>query len=53
MTTVSVTQAKAAWLDLIERVEAGERVIITRWGRPVAELQPFAGPAETRNKPVI
>lgn len=30
--------------DVIERVEAGERLVVTRAGRPVAELRPVQAP---------
>ncbi|HET9457292.1 MAG TPA: type II toxin-antitoxin system prevent-host-death family antitoxin [Candidatus Limnocylindrales bacterium] len=29
--------------DVVDRVAAGEHVVITRGGRPVAELRPFVG----------
>ena len=39
MTTVPLHLAKARLSDLLRRVEAGERVVITRRGQPVAELR--------------
>lgn len=38
MVTVSVAQAKARLSALLDKVEAGEQVVITRHGRPVAHL---------------
>ncbi|KQX69368.1 type II toxin-antitoxin system Phd/YefM family antitoxin [Angustibacter sp. Root456] len=39
MTETSITDAKARLGDLVQRAEtAGERTIITRYGRPVAVL---------------
>ncbi len=38
MHRVSLAQAKAHLSELIERVEAGEAVCITRRGKPVAKL---------------
>lgn len=38
MVTVSLAQAKARLSELLDRVESGEEVIITRHGRPVASL---------------
>jgi prevent-host-death family protein len=38
MPSISVTEARAALPSLIDRVEAGEEVTITRHGRPVAVL---------------
>ncbi|HEU5018749.1 MAG TPA: type II toxin-antitoxin system prevent-host-death family antitoxin [Pseudolabrys sp.] len=40
MTTVSLVEAKAHLSELLDRVEAGEAVVITRHGRPVANLSP-------------
>ena len=37
---INVTDAKAQLLDLVRRVEAGEEVILTRHGAPVARLTP-------------
>ena len=45
MRTVTVTEAKANWLDIIARVESGEPIAITRWGKPVGELHPVSGGA--------
>ena len=36
MLTVSLAQAKARLSELLDKVESGEEVIITRHGRPVA-----------------
>ena len=41
-TTLNVHEAKTHLSKLLERVEAGEEVIIARAGRPVARLIPFA-----------
>jgi prevent-host-death family protein len=38
MVTVNVAQAKAHLSELLDKVEAGEEVIITRHGRAVAHL---------------
>jgi prevent-host-death family protein len=42
--TVNVHEAKTHLSKLLERVEAGEEVIIARAGEPVARLIPFARP---------
>lgn len=44
MTEVSVAQAKAHLSDLLDRVEAGETVTITRRGRPIARVSGIATP---------
>lgn len=45
---VSIAKAKAGFAALVARAEAGEQIIVTRNGRPVARLGPL--PAK---KPVI
>lgn len=42
MDAVSLTQAKTHLSELIDRVEAGESIEITRRGRPVARLTAVA-----------
>ena len=45
-TTVNVHEAKTHLSKLLERVEAGDEVIIAKAGRPVARLMPFARPGK-------
>lgn len=40
MSAVNLAVAKAQLSELINRVEAGEEVVITRHGRPVARVVP-------------
>jgi prevent-host-death family protein len=40
-TTVSIAQAKSQFAALVARAEAGERIVVTRNGRPVAALGPL------------
>lgn len=40
MTTVSLDSAETDLTDLARRAEAGETIVLTRAGRPVAELGP-------------
>ena len=40
-TVVSAADAKATFSDLLRRVEAGEEIIVTRNGNPVANLIPI------------
>ena len=42
MTSIGAYDAKTHLPKLLERVEKGERFVITRHGRPVAELIPVA-----------
>ncbi len=43
MTTIGTYEAKTHFAQLIERVEQGERIVITRHGVPVAVLHPIEG----------
>ena len=44
MSTYSVADAKNQLSQLIDRAIRGEGVVITRHGRPVAELRPVVAP---------
>ncbi len=44
MVTVSLVEAKAHLSELLDRVEGGQEVVITRHGRPVAQLSALAQP---------
>jgi prevent-host-death family protein len=41
MADIAASDAKIHLLKLLKRVEKGERFIITRYGKPVAELIPI------------
>jgi len=45
MSTHSVVDAKNRLSELIDRALQGDRVVITRHGRPVVELKPVPEPA--------
>lgn len=53
MTTVGAYEAKTHLSELLMRVEQGEHIVITRHGRPVAELRPLAGRDSKRIKAAI
>jgi prevent-host-death family protein len=42
MTTVTIRELRNRGGDVVDRVEAGERVLVTRDGKPVAELRPLS-----------
>jgi prevent-host-death family protein len=46
MSSFSVADAKNKLSELIDRALKGEGVVITRHGRPVAELRPIPEPAQ-------
>ena len=43
MAEIGAYDAKTHLPELLERVQRGERFVITKHGRPVAELTPYAG----------
>ena len=47
---ISIAEAKAKFSELIKRAEAGEEVIVTRHGKPVARVMP---PVEELKKPPL
>jgi antitoxin (DNA-binding transcriptional repressor) of toxin-antitoxin stability system len=46
MVTVNLARAKAHLSELLDKVEAGEEVIITRRGRPVAQIRQAVPPKQ-------
>jgi prevent-host-death family protein len=44
--SVNVHEAKTHFSKLLERVQAGEEVVIAKAGEPVARLVPFARPGK-------
>lgn len=44
MLTVNLAHAKAHLSELLDKVEAGEEVVITRHGEPVAHIRPAVPP---------
>ena len=47
MAEVTIRELRNHGGDVIDRVVAGEQVIVTRAGKPVAELRPLRRPAAT------
>jgi len=45
--TVNLAQAKAHLSELLDKVEAGEDVVITRHGRKVAHVLPLSRPKQS------
>ncbi len=46
MVTVNLSHAKAHLSELLDKVETGEEIIITRHGRPVAHISPVSRPKQ-------
>ncbi len=47
---ISVSDAKAQLADLLHRVEAGDKFVLTRHGQPVARLVPIKAARERRSR---
>jgi len=45
---MTATEVKARILDLLDQVDAGDEIVITKHGRPVAKLVPARGPHALR-----
>lgn len=52
MTEIGAFEAKNKLSELLDRVERGERVVITRHGKPVAEMIPAAAKDVRRQRAV-
>ncbi len=53
MRTVGAFEAKTHFSALLEKVEKGEHVIITKHGHPVAKLMPTGGSDREQSKQAI
>lgn len=50
---VPIKEAKAKLTELLRQVEAGEKIVLTRHGKPVADLVPHAVGAEEKPMSVL
>lgn len=48
MTTVNIHEAKTRLSELLQRMNAGEEIIIAKAGRPIARLCPYEGARPSR-----
>ena len=48
MTSINIHEAKTHFSKLIERVNAGEEIVVSKAGRPMALLIPFRRPQKER-----
>ena len=46
-TELSITEVKANFETIVDRVEAGEDVIVTRWGKPYVRMVSYSGGLKT------
>ncbi len=53
MGTVGAFEAKTRLPELLDRVAQGENIIITRYGKPIAQLVPFVAPRKRARAEVI
>lgn len=49
MKTMSVSEVKADWYQLLKAAAAGERIPVTRRGVAVVQLVPFDDPTDAEN----
>ncbi len=47
---ISVSDAKARLTDLVRRAEAGDKIVLTRHGQPVARLVPIKAARERKSR---
>lgn len=52
MTTITVQEWQRDPIALLDRVAAGERFVVVRDGKPVAELGPVNGGGPTKTRPI-
>ena len=50
---ISVSEAKGQLTELVRRSEAGEEVVLTRHGQPVARLVPMKSPTDRKTRMAI
>ena len=50
---ISVSDAKAKLTDLVRRAEAGDKVVLTRHGQPVARLVPVKAAQERKSRRAV
>ena len=50
MRRVAISELKAKLSEYLKAVRAGEEVIVTDRGKPVARMAPISGPDETENR---
>ena len=50
MNRVSISELKAKLSEYLEAVRAGEEVIVTDRGRPVARIAPVSGPEDSESR---
>lgn len=53
MAEVGTFEAKTHFSHLLDKVQRGETITITRHGRPVARLIPIAGPSQDDRRSAI
>ena len=53
MKAINLADAKAHLSELVDRVEAGESIDITRRGKPVARLTAVAGPRKPIDRTML
>jgi len=50
---ISVTEAKGQLTDLVRRAEAGDEIILTRYGHPAVRLVPLKPSASAKSRKAV
>lgn len=50
---IGATEARDRFSQLLDEVESGETIVITRHGKPVARLVPVSSPSRERTRETI
>ncbi len=53
MKTVQASEAKAKFLSLLDEVEQGETIVVTRHGKPIARIEPEQDDRRARMKAAL
>ena len=53
MKTVQASEAKAKFLSLLDDVERGETILVTRHGKPIARIEPEQDDRRARMKAAL
>ena len=53
MKTIQASEAKAKFLSLLDEVERGETIVVTRHGKPIARIEPEQNDRKARMKAAL
>jgi antitoxin (DNA-binding transcriptional repressor) of toxin-antitoxin stability system len=47
MLIASITEVRKRFEEFAKLVESGETIVLTRWGKPIADMRPHQKPQES------